>query len=81
MVRLIKIMAKKKEDTQKKGAKEKGHNITFPNNTDKEADKMRDHLSKAKKAYKITESKTYHCVNQKGNQRHKYSAKNIATQT
>ena len=23
-----------------------GHNITFPNNTDKEADKMRDHLSK-----------------------------------
>lgn len=24
-----------------------GHNITFPNNTDKEADKMRDHLAKA----------------------------------
>ena len=28
-----------------------GHNITFPNNTDKEADKMRNHLSKVSKTW------------------------------
>lgn len=30
-----------------------GHNITFPNNTDDEADKMRDHLRKASKRWSM----------------------------